>query len=1644
MKPITNVLVLGLLLFASTVFGQLTTTFSPASLPSVPVGNNVTLQLKVTGFTNINSLQLPITYNSNILRFDSIDYPALPGYIDTTLNSHPNLGKIVVTWFPNQSQYPTGVTLPNGTAILTLRFTVIGSGTNIVNVSTVAPGIEVINSAGNNVTVTYANGGSTVIGSGGGGGGSSCTGSGNPPAATTYTGFRVIANNIYIPQGQYGCVPITVNDFDLIVALTFAVHWDPAVLQYDCTRMHNPLLVDLANKITNPAPNTLVVGWDDPAAAGVNLADGAKMVDICFRGIGAPGAKTRIYFDANGLSQGGGSICEAYNASSMNVFNNTAGPNYSGVQDTVYMMDPANIGCGPVFTADMDTLPNTNMQTCIDVKVTNFFWMTGSEFSMTYDPTKLTYQNIQLGSNPLTLATSGANSNFTTSNGLIKFNWRNTTAANGVSLPNNTTIFSVCFNATLPQGSETPISFSSSSCSPQGVTRKNIGGVPFVLNNGKVLIPAATISAVATATSPQCNGGPGSLSVTPSGGTATAYAWAGPNNYSSNVQNPTNPTASGTYTVTVTFAGSGTATATATMSVPPAISIPAQTTTVQGVACFGGNNGSVTINPVGGTAPFTYKWNGPNGFMATTKDISSLNSGNYVVTVTDSKTCTLVSSPYNVSAPSPISVPSTPNPVTNIKCAGGKDGAISIVPSGGTQGYSIAWSGPGSYTGTGANITGLSAGDYVYTVTDARNCTYIAPAPLKVTEPAAISPTLGTVTDVKCFNTASGAIALSVSGGTPGSNPAYTFVWKNTANNITVSNDQNPANLAAGTYSVTVTDGNQCTKTLANPVTISGPASALAVNGSTTPASCSGVPDGTMSLSVSGGWPGATTVSWTGGPVPVPPINPVTGVPAGTYTYTVTDPKGCAVTGQLTVGGAPDITIGTPIVTNLLCAGTGNGCITIQPSGGSNAPYTVDWTNTSLKGSTICGLSGGSYTPTVKDAAGCTKVFSAIVVTEPQPIVLTPVSITKQNGVAANGAIDLNVAGGTLANGAVYKYVWTGPNGFTATTQDITGLVNGTYTVIVRDDNNCAMTGTYVVEQENLMLLTTVDSIKNSCSNDGCIYLNIPNGTQSPFTISWNGGTQSGINDYTPAICGLGAGLYNLTVTAANGLSVVISNKTIAQLAQVFVSSTATPPNGSSKNGSITISPSNGYGFVWNTGAKTNIISSLDSGTYVVTITNLSSGCTTTQVFQLSRIYPPLVTSICSQTNLTCASALNGKLSACAEGGALPYSYKWVGPNGFMATTKEITGLAPGIYTVTITDAIAQTQVQTTTLTSQSNLAIMNVNETSLCNGYQVCGASSCDGAANVVFSGQFGNPSILWSNGVTNVNNTTLCGGPYAVTITDALGCTSVWADELTAPAPLTVNALVLNQPSCNGECDAIVRVKAIGGVGPYVVKWSTNQIDQLANTNAFSQGVNLCGATYTVTITDASNITTTYAVVVPEPAPIELEYTVNPPHSFNSCDGEIVVKPNGAVLPVSVTWSGNFGHTGTGNRATNLCAGESISFVITDANGCIATGNDTIPYPEDGCLRVRPVLTPGQQDGNNDYLFITCIEKVKNTVEIYNRWGQLVFETTNYNNNSNNWKGTTKSNQPLAEGAYFYILTFTNDDGIQEQRKGYINLLR
>ncbi len=1628
MKPIITFLCAVLLTIASQATGQnMSTSITSVTQPPYPVGSKVTVNLNASNFTKVSSVLLPITYNSAVLRFDSITDPAIPEYTDLTPQFHPNPGVLKIAWFPSLLNYPDGVTIMGPNArLMTIHFTVIGNGNSAINVSTTVPftPIEVVNSTG---TVIFNN--NIFNSSGSGSNGVSITGGTLPPPV----GFKIIGTDVYAKQGHRVCVPVSVNDFDNIQLLQYAMHWDNTKLTYDCVRGTSAPIVPVFNAPA-AAPGTLLMQWEDPnllSGVGVTKPDFTRIYEVCFNTIGAPGSQTAITFDGFGFGfppDFTNQFAEAANAMGQNVWTGANHPNgASGIGSTVYIMANPPGGSPVIYTLDKDTVA-PNMQTCLDLKVKNFNLVTESEFLLTYDATKLSLIT------PVTIpaTTLGLlNSNFTTSvtgtTGTIKFKW---SKAAGATVADNTSIFSICFTA-IGQPGLVDVKFGTSACpnpTPYSTHKKDSGGQPYRFDDGHVNIK--TTGPDATAVAANCNNSAtGSVTVVPNG-TATAYAWS--NN--ATTQNLTNVMA-GTYTVTVTYSGGGTSTASATVGQPTAISMTQMAT---GVKCFGESTGAIDLSPAGGTAPYTYSWMGPGGYTATTQDLTNIATGNYVVTITDSKQCTVASSPIMVPSPQALALPTNNVTITTPTCFGATNAGINITPTGGTAPYTYDWSndGPEDPDNDPQNIVGLGAGTYTVTITDSKGCVFTPPF-FTVTSPAALATSFVKKENAKCFGTSTGKIEITAATGGSGNK---TYVWKTVPGGQQVSNLQNPIDLAPGMYNVTVTDGNGCTTTLPSPVTIDNPPSALSVSNTTTPGLCFGQATGSINLTVSGGWAGAPTFQWTGN---LPAVEDHGAVSSGTYTVTVTDAGGCSLTQTVTVAGAQSaIGIGTPVVSNVSCFGSGNGGICITPAGGNGGPYSVSW-NGGLAGACIGTLAPGNYTPTITDAQQCTAVFPAIMLTGPS----SPITLDT-NVISANptGGIDLMVSGGTGTN---YTYLWsTG-----ATTQDLLNQPAGTYTVTVSDANSCTAVGVYAIPAGNILLNNVkIDSVRHACGSDGIIYLSIAPAASagSPFTVSWNGGSLPASSNAKPQITNLPVGFYTVTVTASNGNTVTLT-QIVNQLQPASYNSNYVDPSGSLQNGSITITPNfPPYKYLWNTGATTAMLSSLDSGYYAVTITNLSSGCTAVFSRTLKRIYPVYTFGIGEATNPTCVNTLNGAIKLNISGGVPPLTYKWSGPNGFMANTKDILNLAPGSYSLTVTEGDGKQNIHgPIDLAAQSNLTITNVNELSITpGGTQVSGTTVCDGVAQVVFTGASGNVNILWSNGVTTATNSSLCGGNYGVTVTDAIGCSFTWSDALTVPAAIAVTNTTVT-PKCYGDKNGSARVRVTGGIEPYEVVWSNGQFDPLVFSNSFSQAISLASGTYTVTVTDKNFVSYTATVTVPAPPQIEITFTGINPNSFNACDGERIAFVTGAADPIVYTWSGSYGHSGDTKRAEGLCSGEVLYFDITDANGCSASVIDTIPYPEDGCFRVRPVLTPAEQDGNNDFTLITCIEAAKShSVEIYNRWGQLVFQTKNYTNNlgdpANTWTGYTRTGQALPEGVYFYVLTFIDDEDNQHQLKGNINLLK
>jgi hypothetical protein len=300
-----------------------------------------------------------------------------------------------------------------------------------------------------------------------------------------------------------------------------------------------------------------------------------------------------------------------------------------------------------------------------------------------------------------------------------------------------------------------------------------------------------------------CNGGTnGAINISVNGGIpGYTYNW----NDGPTTQNRNNIPA-GTYTLTVTDSRACTRTTQVVLTQPTAISF---TPTINHITCFGQSNGSITLSGSGGTSPYTFLWNDGSPLQ----NRSNLSAGTYAVTITDANNCTQILNGLTINQPA--SGLSLSHTQVNVLCNGGATGSIDLTVSGGTPNYTYSWTGPGGYTANTEDINNRPAGLYAVTVTDANGCT--SNRQVTITQPAAIVINAMS-TNPTCPPNAEepvnsdGAININVSGGIP----AYSYAWSSSNGGVIPSgqeNNQNLSGLINGTYTLTVTDSNNCTKT---------------------------------------------------------------------------------------------------------------------------------------------------------------------------------------------------------------------------------------------------------------------------------------------------------------------------------------------------------------------------------------------------------------------------------------------------------------------------------------------------------------------------------------------------------------------------------------------------------------------------------------------------------------------------------------------------------------------------------------------------------------------------------------------------------------------------------------------------------------
>jgi gliding motility-associated-like protein len=1027
-------------------------------------------------------------------------------------------------------------------------------------------------------------------------------------------------------------------------------------------------------------------------------------------------------------------------------------------------------------------------------------------------------------------------------------------------------------------------------------------------------------ASVSPASSVICQGG--QVQLTASGG--THYQWSPATGLNSDtVADPTaQPGTTTTYSVIVQNGA-----CTRTLNTLVKVSGLSLSAVITQPLCNGAGNGAVNLSVVGGFAPYTYAWSGPNSFSATTQDITNIPTGTYTVTVTDAG-CSRTQS-FNVDQPATLTASLSPSLLVygqNISCHGGSDGSIHATITGGTGPYTAAWTGPGGFTSNSIDIAGLSAGTYTLTVTDASGCSTVASTVMTDTAPLVAS--IGPVTGVACANAANGSATVTVSGGVPG----YAYAW----NTSPVQTEATANGLAPGTYTVTTTDLYGCSTSTS--ATIPGPLDPLtATMVSSTDAGCFGSMAGSATVVVSGG---TAPYNYAWSTVPVQTGATASGLGGGGYTVTVTDANGCGTIASAQIGSATQpLAIAITAQQDAGCNGTA-GSASVVASGGSG-PYDYAWNTTPVHhGASISNLSAGSYHVTATDVHGCSAGMDVVIGgASGLNVGISATSGPPCSG-SANGSATALASGGT----GPYAYSWnTTPTQATATAS---GLESGNWTVTVIDANGCNASATAAITAPSAIAITgTVVPAPCPGGAVGSVDVSTSGGT-SPYTWSWSG--PGGFTSSSEDIASLNAGGYVVNVTDGNGCSAAQAFD--VNTPGLFSVSTTPlmhgPANVScqgSSDGAIDLSVSGAappYSYAWaGPGGSTfasEDISGLTAGEYAVTITDVN-GCSTSTNVTLSAPTAMSIQLVPSDHNgaaISCHGGSNGTISTWITGGNAPYSTSWTGPSGFTSSLSDLTGLAAGTYTVTITDANNCTATQSITLDEPTALAAASVGVVpESCYG-------STTGGATVDVSGGTSPYSYAWSTVPVqhNATATGLSAGSYTVSISDANGCVNTAPVSVGGPvSPLTVNAVSVGDNLCNGGNDGSATVQATGGTAPYSYVWNTDPPVNGATANGLAAGIRA------VTVTDAHGCSISLNVAVHEPAqPLSANLTdLHNVLCYGDQNGTATVLASGGSGNYSITW--NTIPVQTGATATNLAPG-TYTAQVADANGCTQTVNVTV----------------------------------------------------------------------------------------------------
>ncbi len=958
--------------------------------------------------------------------------------------------------------------------------------------------------------------------------------------------------------------------------------------------------------------------------------------------------------------------------------------------------------------------------------------------------------------------------------------------------------------------------------------------------------------------------------------------------------------------------------------------------------------------------------------------------------------------------------------VTNVTCAGTCTGSIELNPIGGNGGYTYNWT-PVPPNGQGVQIAlDLCVGDWIVTVSDSLGCDTTTTYTIIENDPITGS---GSSTDAMC-NICNGSATIFAGGG----NPPFTYVWLDQGGTPIGQDSTTAIDLCAGIYQVVVMDMDSCTATFIVPV--NDVDSEVLTTSLTTP-TCPGDCDGTATVSFVCSDP-PCLVEWylaSDGSSIGQIDTTATGLCADVYLVEVINATGCTAIDSVIISD-PDPIVANASTTNTSCAGVCDGTATVGPTGG-NPPYTFFWNPNPPNGQgtpQATDLCAGIWAVTITDSLGCDTTIS-LLIQEPLPILDNAVV----TNIVCNGSCDGSVVLSPTGGNGSYTYNWipVPPNGQGDSLA--TGLCAGDITVTIIDANLCDTTITYsITEPDTLAPELTTNNATCSDVCDGTATVNVSGGN-APYNYLWTPVPPNGQG--TDSISGLCAGAWSLLVTDSLGCDTTI-NFTINAPAAI-------EPNLSITNescfgpcdGTATVAPiggNGGYTYLWTpnppNGQGTPAASGLCAGNWNVLISD-SIGCDTLVVFDILPPSPILPNEIAQ--NVSCFGACDGSIDLAPSGGAdTNYTVTWnpIPPNG--QGVLSATDLCPETYTITIEDGIGCDTTITISITEPQELVITidSVQDAS-------CSQVN-DGSITASILGGTQPYNIIWTGPNAFTANTAsisnLFFGTYNIIVTDTNGC--VATNFANVGALLIVEAIAGQDTSiCDGSS---VDLDGSASLGATTYEWTDLNGDPVGSGAIVnvSPGVGITGYVLTITNGPCTDSDTVFVNTNATPfADAGLDQSIFLDESVTI--GGNPTGPSGSTF----SWMpGIFLDDSTAANPLATPPTDTWFYVtVTDANGCSNLDSVFIEViPE---VVITSGFTPNG-DGTNDLWIIDFLDLFPNvTVEIYNRWGDQLFESVGYNTP---WDGKY-GNSPVPVGTYYYVINL-NDPDFPEPITGPLTVLR